>query len=435
MKRIAILGAGLSGLSAAYHLRNGYDLFEQGSKVGGLCRTMERKGFLFDYTGHLLHLRQDTSQELINRLLPGSFREHSRKAKIYVRQRWIEYPFQAHIHALPAELVKECILGFITSMPSQSGTGTSLPQSFEHWVLQNFGAGVAKYFMFPYNRKLWQRPLSDLSADWVSWSIPRPSLEEFLNGALGIRNREFGYNANFFYPERGGIQQLPDAFAAALPQHRVHLEHKAVSLDLKQRRLIFEGNESCRFDALISSLPLPCLLDLIQDLPVAVSQARKQLRYISVYDINIGVKRPGVNDAHWIYFPEDVFPFYRVGFPVNFSQHVAPDGCSSMYVEVSTLPEKHLQEQTLLDDVFQGLQRCGILREDDDILVTDVQRIECAYVIHDHQRSSALEVILPFLSEQNIHSIGRYGAWEYNSMEGAILAGKHTAEQIDGILS
>ena len=428
MAKIAILGAGLSGLSAAYHLGEGYNLFEREAEAGGLCRTMERKGFLFDYTGHLLHLQHEESRKLVEHLLPACFRQHSRKAAIYTQQRWLDYPFQANIHALPAEVVKECILGFVESMRGSPDVNPSPTLSFDKWVLQTFGEGVAKYFMFPYNQKLWRVPLDELSADWVSWSIPRPSLDEFLNGALGIRNRDFGYNADFLYPERGGISQLPEAFAAALPSERLHFEHKAVSIDPRQKRIFFEKGESSRYDALLSSLPLPHLLDLIQELPSSVLQASGQLRYISVYDVNIGVNRVNLSDKHWVYFPEKEFPFYRVGFPGNFSCDVVPEGCSSMYVEVSALPEEQISEQSLLESVYHGLHRCGILREDDEILVSDVVRIECAYVIHDRQRRPALDTIIPFLEGYDIHSIGRYGTWEYNSMEGAILAGKCTAE-------
>ncbi|MCP4405265.1 MAG: NAD(P)-binding protein [bacterium] len=430
MKDVAILGAGLSGLSAAYHLGGGYDIFEREAEVGGLCRTMERKGFLFDYTGHLLHLRQKESRALVDSLLPGGFRRHSRQAAIYTRKRWLDYPFQANIHALPAELIKECILGFVESMQKFPRIGSAPAPSFEEWILQTFGAGVAKYFMFPYNRKLWRVALDELSADWVSWSIPKPSLDEFLNGALGIHNREFGYNADFLYPEHGGISRLPKAFATALPPERLHLEHRAVAIDPYQRLVSFEGGENYRYDALISSFPLPHLLASILDLPPAVAQAGAQLRYISVYDLNIGVNRANISDRHWIYFPEKEFPFYRVGFSGNFSHDVTPDGCSSMYVEVSALPDERIPKEGLLEESLRGLRRCGILRKNDEILVSDVVRIECAYVIHDRRRKLALETIMPFLEKCNIHSIGRYGAWEYNSMEGAILAGKCIAEKL-----
>ena len=434
MKRIAILGAGLTGLSAAYHLRVPYDIFEQESEAGGLCRTMERNGFLFDYTGHLLHLRHEYTTQLVHHLLPEKYCQHSRKATIYLQEHTVNYPFQANIHCLSSEVIKECLLGFIkTFLDAPHSDNTRLspqPVSFYDWTLQTFGAGVARYFMFPYNQKLWHIPLQELAADWVSWSIPKPTLDEFLNGVLGIQNREFGYNPTFLYPQTGGVDQLPHAFLEHLDPNRIHYGKTLMAIDASERCLYFEDHSTYQYDILISTIPLKQLIAMIRDVPEQVARAGRQLRYISVYNLNIGVSRPNISDAHWTYFPEPEFLFYRVGFPTNFSDHVAPKGCSSMYVEVSVLPDQNIPEPTLRATVYDGLYRCGILRESDAILVNDVVRIEWAYVLHDLNRSQALQTIFPYLRQHHLYSVGRYGAWEYSAMEDAILAGRQIAESV-----
>lgn len=436
MKRIAILGAGLTGLSAAYHLRDGYDVFEQDSRAGGLCRTMRRNGFLFDYTGHLLHVRHNSTKQLIQRLLPDHYNLFSRKASIYSHGGYVKYPFQANIHGLPPEVVKECIIGFVKTLQNvqqEEKASTSKPFPFKDWVLDTFGTGIAKHFMFPYNQKLWKISLEELSADWVSWSIPKPTLDEFLNGALGIKNRDFGYNPTFFYPKTGGAEQLPMAFLRHLQSERIHYMKKAVEIDTEEQWIHFEDQSTYHYDALISTIPLKHLVEIIRDVPEHVFRAGKQLRYISVYDVNIGINRPNISDKHWIYFPEPEFLFYRIGFPMNFSANVAPEGCSSMYIEVSVLPEETITEQTLLDGVYDGLQRCGLLKETDETLVCDVVRIEYAYVLYDLNRTQALNTIIPYLQQQHIYSTGRYGSWEYSFMEGDILSGKQVAEAIKDI--
>ena len=430
MIQTSILGAGLTGLSAAYHLQEGYDIFEQESEAGGLCRTMERDGFLFDYTGHLLHLRQDSIKHLVQTLLPDLYQQHARKAVIYTQGRYVAYPFQANINSLAPKIIKECILGFVETLYGSVSSSQETAISFHDWVLHTFGAGIARYFMFPYNAKLWRTPLDQLAADWVSWSIPKPTLDEFLNGALGIQNRAFGYNPTFLYPKHRGTDQLPKAFLAHLSLEHVHYRKKAIDIDVNTRTIRFEDGSTWTYERLISTLPLPALLALLRDIPQEIKQAGEQLRYVSVYDVNIGVKRPNISDVHWIYFPEPDYFFYRVGFPMNFSSAVAPQGCSSMYVEVSVLPDEVIPESTLLAHIYDGLQHCGILRETDEILVAAVERIECAYVIHDLHRSQALQKIFPYLEQQQIYSTGRYGAWKYDSMEGAILDGKQIADRL-----
>ena len=433
MKRIAILGAGLTGLSTAYHLRGRCDVFEQAASAGGLCRTMSRAGFLFDYTGHLLHVRHNYTKQIIQRLLPDQYNLLTRKAYIYAHGRYIPYPFQANIHSLPPEVVKECIIGFVNTLRDirqDKNASPSHPDSFQDWVLDTFGEGIAKHFMFPYNQKVWQIPLDELSAEWVAWSIPKPTLDEFLNGALGIPNPAFGYNPTFLYPKTGGAEQLPRAFLRHLPPERVHYTKKAIAIDVAGKMLRFDDHSTDHYDTLISTIPLKHLLEIMRDVPEQVSHAGNQLRYISVYDVNMGVNRPKISEKHWIYFPEPEFSFYRVGFPSNFSDHVAPAGCSSMYVEVAVLPEETIAEPTLLEGVYDGLQQCGVLQTTDQILVCDVVRIDYAYVLYDLNRTPALNTIFPYLRQHHIYSAGRYGLWEYSAMEDAILTGKHLAETI-----
>ena len=430
MPPIVILGAGLTGLSAARHLQTEYVLFEREAEAGGLCRTMARAGYLFDYTGHLLHLRRDYTKAFIQQLLPHALTEHVRNAQIYTQGRYVNYPFQANLAALSPEVIKACILGFVATLTPPDAPREPAALSFHDWVLQTFGAGLAKYFLFPYNQKLWRIPLTELASDWVSWSIPKPSLDEFLNGALGIPNRAFGYNPTFLYPTDGGVSQLPQALLRQLDQSNVHFQKNAVAVDVAAKIVTFDDGSTIHYDRLISTLPLKNFIALLTSAPPAVRAAAAQLRAIDVYNINLGVTRPAVADAHWLYFPEPEYIFYRVGFPMNFSAAVAPPGCSSMYVEVSVLPGETIPEAQLIAEVLTGLRRCGLLRADDDIAVCDVTRIECAYVLYDLQRTAALNVLQSYLAAQDIFSVGRYGAWEYSAMEDALLAGQEVAARI-----
>jgi protoporphyrinogen oxidase len=425
-----ILGAGLAGLSAAYHLQENYQIFEKESEVGGVARSVEIDGFTFDYTGHLLHMRDDYTKALVAQLLPDAFESHARRAFIYSKGAYTEYPFQANTYGLPKDVVKECIAGFVETLGSSNGNGNHQAEftSFEDWTLKTFGSGIAKHFMLPYNQKLWRVPLQQIASDWVSWSVPRPTLEEILNGALGITNRAFGYNPSFLYPKRGGIRQLPESFVRHVTN--LHLNKSVVEISPSEQTVRFDGGETHRFDSLVSTIPLPTLLRSLRGLPDEVRKAGESLRYISVYDVNLGINRPNISDMHWLYFPEPEFIFYRAGFPMNYAPNTVPDGCSSMYVEVSHLPSETMSPDKVIDEVIAGLIRCGVLRSDDDIPVRSLIDIRCAYVIHDRNRQDALKVIHPYLESQNIHSIGRYGNWEYSSMESAILYGRDIAQRL-----
>ena len=320
-------------------------------------------------------------------------------------------------------MIKECLEGF-----EEAAREPSSEHNFRDWVLSNFGRGIARHFLFPYNEKLWQTDLSQLSTEWVGWAVPRPSLEEVIQGARGRRNGGHGYNATFFYPRSGGIGVLADALAAHLPD--VQLSKEAVEIKAREKRLAFHDGSHCSYEDLISTLPLPELLRRIVDLPPHIKEAGARLRYVSVYDVNLGVGREKISDKHWIYFPEQEFAFYRVGFPMNFSVSLGPPGTSSLYAEVSRLPEDSLSAEKALECVIDGLVRCGILQEDDELLAQDVRPIRYAYVIHDEDRRRALPLILEFLKVMGIHSIGRYGGWGYSSMEEALLEGRRAARAL-----
>ena len=426
MKKVVVIGAGLAGVSAAYHLQE-YSpiLFERESSIGGLCRSFNQDGFTFDCTGHLIHLKNAYVKELVARLLPDAFNSHERFAAIYSQSTMTPYPFQANTFGLPAEVVKECVVGFVETLQAPPNGG---PKNFYEWVLKTFGSGIAKHFMLPYNEKFWKQDLRSITADWVSWSIPKPSLDEVVNGALGLTNKGMGYNPRFIYPKTGGIECLP--LALARPVRRVHLNETLESIDPKRKVVRMASGREEPYDSLITSLPLPETFRLLKDTPETLRYAASLLRAIGVFNINIGIDRPNVSDQHWIYYPEGQYIFSRVGFPMNFSTAVAPAGTSSMYIEITYQPGQKPNPEEAYARSIADLQRCGILRESDRILTRLDLDIKTAYIVFDEHRQTHLQSLIGYLESRDIHTAGRYGQWDYYSMEDSIRSGKTIAEKV-----
>ena len=118
--------------------------------------------------------------------------------------------------------------------------------SFKEWVMRTFGSGIARHFMIPYNEKLWLSDLETVTCDWVSWAIPRPSLEDVVRGALGISSGTFGYNPSFLYPKEGGIQILPQALAVAV--RGIRCETEIVSIDAERRTVTTDEGDEIPYD-------------------------------------------------------------------------------------------------------------------------------------------------------------------------------------------
>ena len=155
---------------------------------------------------------------------------------------------------------------------------------------------------------------------------------------------------------------------------------------------------------------------------------------MDVLNVNFGVARDDLGDMHWIYFPGREFVFYRCGFPVAFTKEAAPAGCSSIYVEVSIRPGERRDEEDLASSCFEGLVRCGILRRDDRIVARRIFRISPAYVVYDRHRREHLGPALGSLAALGIRSVGRYGGWQYSSMEDSLAEGREVAEAIRGTI-
>ncbi|MET0516506.1 MAG: FAD-dependent oxidoreductase [Nitrospiraceae bacterium] len=430
---ILIVGAGLAGLSTAHHLQGlPCRILEKEPEAGGLCRSYQKNGFTFDYTGHLLHFRQAPIKALVESLLPTQLAKHIRRSYVYSHQTYTEYPFQVNTYGLPPEVVRDCLLGFIETLTKPVAGQSNQIRSFKDWILDSLGEGIAKHFMIPFNEKLWQVPLDELTADWVSWLVPKPELRDVVSGALGIKDKAFGYNPSFLYPAKGGIQVLPQAF---LPSIRdMVYNHELLEIDTTHRRAVFRvgcnGQHTEAYDELVSTIPLPELVRRCPDLPPSIREAAAGLRWVSVYSVNLGIGRERISDKHWIYFPEKDYPFYRAGFPTNFSPELGRPGCSSLYVEISHLPDEDIPPDRLIERVRMGLEQAGILRRDDEIVVADVKNIYYAYVLYDQHRARVVPQILAELRRRGIYSIGRYGLWEHTSMEDAISQGKGLAEML-----
>ncbi|MFA7059653.1 MAG: FAD-dependent oxidoreductase [Pedobacter sp.] len=425
MAATVIIGAGLAGLSAGYHAQQknlDYEIYEADALVGGCCRTIERDGFLFDYSGHLLHLKNPYFQELVRELLADNLNILDRKAVIYSHGAFTRYPFQANLFGLPAPVVKECLLEFVKSYYDNEDLPTRDYRTFRDWIVAKLGEGIGKHFMFPYNEKLWTVPTEEMTCEWMSEYVPKPNLEDVFTGAFEDQTKGYGYNASFWYPRQGGIQALSDALAERVPN--IRLNERVIAIDPVAKMVRFASGSQASYDRLISSMPLNRLVGMLDGaVPKDVITASRNLRHNSVLIVNLGVKGE-MTDKHWIYLPDNKFTAYRVGCYSNFSVSMAPTGTTSYYVEIGYQQGWDVDKEALVRKAVVEMVEIGLIRSLDDILVKDVVDLECAYVIYDHQQSKSRKTIMDFMHRCDIASIGRYGNWEYSGMEEAMVQGK-----------
>jgi len=428
-KKIIILGAGLAGLSAAWHLKKkglGGAVFEKEDTVGGLCRSKQAGDFVFDYCGHLLHFRNNYTLKLVARLLKGNLAQHERNAWINNSGIFIRYPFQANLGALPRQIAMECLLEFMCA--AKLPRPGNIQENFLKWINTTFGKGIARHFMLPYNRKFWATSLNRIGCPWSDKFIPQPSLSDVINGFLAESRNHFGYNANFWYPVKGGIDRLSRAFEKEIGG--ISKGCYVSSIDLKKKEITIKGRGKERFDTLVLTIPLPELIKIASPLPGKILKSLKKLRWNSIFNLNLGVEGSCQDKKHWIYFPQKETIFFRAGFFHNFSNNNAPGGRSSLYTEVSYSKNRPINRKKIVKQVLTDLYRSGTLTKKNRVSVLDVNDIKYGYPIYDRNYSRATTAIKEFLSASNIIACGRYGSWQYLSMEDAILDGRRAAGEI-----
>jgi protoporphyrinogen oxidase len=194
-------------------------------------------------------------------------------------------------------------------------------------------------------------------------------------------------------------------------------------------RTITVGGEVIPWRALVATLPLPELCRRLVDPPREIDEAAARLRCTPVRYLNVATKSPPPADFHWIYVPEEQYPFYRVGIYSNAVPSMAPAGHGSLYVELADRgPMPKLD--ALLPDVARALAAAGAIASADDVLFAELKELTYAYVVFDDHYYASVDTITRWLEAHAVYPRGRYGSWTYNAMEDCILAGREVAARI-----
>ncbi len=430
MRKVVVLGAGLTGLSATYHLeRTGKFLpyvYEKEKEEGGLLRSIRTQGFTFDYTGHYLHVSDPYFKQFIFSLL--SLEKIERRALIFMQNQYSLYPFQKYLKGRSPLLIKEVISGFLKRKKKKN---SSYFFPFSEWIRTHFGEGLGKHFFFPYNSKLFSYPLDRIDYSWTGRFVPSISFEEILEGIQKEENDRVGYNGTFWYPPQGGISRLIDSLKSTLTSS-ILTEHEAIHINVEKKEILFSSGKKENYDVLVSTMPLPILLSMLEGRAARpFKTAVEHLLCNTVVNINIGYPRREEQKAHWIYFPEKQFPFYRMGFWHQVCSANTPSQAGAAYVETSFLPQatsRTMQQKKVAAARRKALDFLKI--NESEILVEKTLFLHHAYVIYNRWRQKHLSSLLEQLEQLSIHSVGRYGAWKYSSMQEAVLDGREVALKI-----
>ena len=266
MTKTLILGGGLTGLELGRRLNESntdFLILEKESEIGGLCRTNNTGGYRWDFAVHAIYSGDKATINYL-RSLPLDYAHIYRNVKIFHagsdnKRYIINYPFEVGIKDLPSKEKWECIRDYLFAYRKKNRHYTNL----EEWIWGYLGQGIAKYFMLPYNNKIWSCSLSEISEKLVSSKMEPESTFRVILSVLGRNVVGRANQAQFIYP-RKGIQALPNYIAKDIENKIIR---KADVKSLQKTRGKWSVLTACgaryETDTIVSTIPLPELLKKI----------------------------------------------------------------------------------------------------------------------------------------------------------------------------
>jgi len=409
-----IIGAGISGLSyAAFCGHKDYLILEQSDRIGGYCKTTERNGYVWDYSGHFFHFKDKEIEQFVAQGIPADdILTIHKNTQIRYKDRLVDYPFQMNIHQLPQQEFIECLYDLFVN-PTKDYS------NFKEMLYAKFGKSIADKFLIPYNSKLYACDLNTLDKDAMGRFFPYAEKEQIIKNFKASNNDT--YNATFVYPKHGAIQYV-DSMASHVAKEAIRLNEPIVAVSPKEHTVTLASGEKMHYDRLISTVPFSKLMELTGE------AGHPSLSWNQVLVFNIGFDKQGLDTKnHWIYFPEDKYCFYRVGF---YSNILGNNRCS-LYVELGFDKYAHVQPEEWLDRVLKDLQEAQIISADMKVVDYETIIMNPAYV---HVSAEAMELVAAKkeqLAQDDIYSIGRYGSWTYCSIEDNIKEAKALAAHLN----
>ncbi|MEW6535899.1 MAG: FAD-dependent oxidoreductase [Candidatus Auribacterota bacterium] len=429
MKSVAILGGGVAGLTAArmLHQRCAISVFEANDTIGGLCRTRQTpEGFLFDIGGgHIFH---SIYPEILNIMLEyaggaDNLLQHKRNTRIFMYDRFIQYPFENGLGDLPPGVRYDCLMGYINAWIEREKNGESDYNSFYDFIMRRFGSGIADHFMLPYNRKIWCTDPRNMSVDWIKNRVPQAPLEDVVKSALGMNTEGYKHQSTFYYPRKGGIQFFINALAEPF-KDSIRTSTPVVSIAKDGKSWLINDE---KFDRVVSTIPLDVFCSLYEDAPKSVLRCANDLSHISLLTVLIGLKIPETKPYSWLYLPqEEQGEANRLTYFTNYSAQLAPKGFSSVLVEATlSAGDANSVTRQRVDTIVNDMIRIGLVKRS-DIIMIDWDIVPYAYLVHDHAMTRNRDMIIQSLGDESIDFVGRFGSFRYYNMDQVIKQVRET---------
>mmetsp|Transcript_25530 Transcript_25530/g.55577 ORF Transcript_25530/g.55577 Transcript_25530/m.55577 type:complete len:503 (-) Transcript_25530:650-2158(-) len=468
---VLIVGAGPTGLGAAtrlhQHGRSDWLLIDQAPEAGGLaCTDVTPEGFLFDMGGHVIFSHWDYFDQLLDTALgagPEAWNTLQRVSYVWMKNRYVAYPFQNNISALDKDDQIKCLTGLVEAKV-QNAIAQGKPKNFDEWILRVMGSGIADIFMRPYNFKVWAVPTTMMQCNWLGERVATVDVDRAITNVIhGKEDAGWGPNAVFRFPTKGGTGAIWKGVANLLPADKQKYGQGVVNIDKDAKVVTLASGAKIQYNSLLSTIPLDITLRWL-----GKSEWADNLQHSSSHIVGIGIRGVSPHGTKcWLYYPEGDCPYYRCTVFSNYAKDNCPvddkslptlckgDGTPvsdssakpgpywSLMFEISESQYKPVNQEPLqlggqswpavVRDTLLGAINTQLMTAGDEVVSIYYRRIEHGYPTPSLARDGALEKALPWLQQHGIWSRGRFGSYKYEvaNQDHSLMLG---VEAVDNIL-
>lgn len=446
---IVILGAGPAGLAAAHKLiKNGKSVLvvEKDKQVGGMSKTIDYKGYLFDQGPHRFFTKSEEIMNFWKEILGDDLLKVNRLTRIYYQKKFFYYPLKPLNALLKLGILNSTvvILSYlkIKIFPYQE------EKNFEQWVSNRFGKKLYRTFFKTYTEKLWGIPCREIQAEWVAQRIKGLSLRTAIKNAF-FPDKKGGIKTlveEFHYPKLGA-GTMYDKLAKIISGNnngKIMLQNEVTKVFRNESTIksieIRDKNGKIgeiQGENFISSIPITLLVKrLSPSAPDKILKAANKLKFRSTIFINLVLDCPSPFPDNWIYVHEPATRMLRLTNIANFSPHLLKDKYKTALALEYVCNENgklwNLDDRKLIQLGLTDLEKIGLAKKK-DFVDGFITRMAKTYPVYDADYPKNLKIIRQYLKKfKNLQLIGRYGMFKYNNMDHSTMTGFLAAENVLG---
>lgn len=414
-KNIAIIGAGISGLSCGLLLQergHKVKIFEKASSPGGLIRCTLEDGNLFHRVGgHVFNTKIPKVEKWFWSYFNKAedFRFSRRNAKILMDEKLLGYPLENYLYAFDSETIEK-VINELFLIKEKGDDKNDKNENFDEFLKNNFGETLYHLYFKPYNSKIWNTDLSLVPLPWLDGKLPMPNFKDILLRNIKREEESQMVHSTFNYPNRNGSSFIAERFAENL---NVSYNCNIKEIEYSDGQYMINGET---FDALVYTADIRMIdkiLKIEDERFQLLSESLKSLKSNGTSNV---LCYTDDSDLSWMYLPnENVLP-HRIIYTGNFSPNNNKENKLTCTVEFSGMVD-----QVTINKELKKLPG--------NLVPIAYNQEPNSYVIQDFDTRDVIKEVKGILEPKNVFLCGRFAEWEYYNMDKAIESAMDLAEE------